>query len=301
MAESSSNSPSSTPGPIAEIDLGPSRLDQFLDNHQTKLIILAILIALGVVAYVIQQGLAEAEAQEAGSALLTAQNPDQYQAVINTWPESNAAASARLLLADLQWSDAQPDSIATLEEFISNDPEHPSLPTAKVSLGLRLLEQGKTAEASDILSEVADGESYIAPLACIALGDIAKAAGKGPEATQWYEKGQQNSSGQGNAFQGLAASRLLIVNAKPPTKITPALPAPAASDPSKTKVSPLQLIKPDTPDSTTEAQSSPPAPQPADVKPADVKPADAQSAVPKTAPKTDPKTDPKPAAPQKAN
>ena len=243
MAESSSNPPSNSSAPIAEIELGPSKTDQFLDNHQTKIIILAILIALGVVAYVISQGLAEAEAQEAGAALLSAEQPADYQTVIKTWPESHAAASASILLADLQWPDSQPDSIATLEEFINNHPEHPTLATAKVSLGLRLLEQGKADEAGEILAEVADGDSYIAPLACIALGDIAKEAGESEEATQRYEKAQQGPSELGNAYKELATSRLLLVNAKPPVKIKPTLPEPKISPP----VSPPVLEIPDTP------------------------------------------------------
>lgn len=269
MAESSSNT--STPAPIAEIELGPSKMDQFLDNNQTKLIILAILLALGVVAYVIQQGLAEAEAQEAGAALLKAQEPDEFKAVINTWPESSAAASARLLLADVQWPDSQDDAIASLEEFISKYPGHPAHATARVSLGLRLLEQGKTTAASDILVEVAesDPDSYIAPLACIALGDIAKQAGNSADASQWYEKAQQDPSGRGNAYQGLAAARLRIVNAQPPTKIKPALPEASPSEKSEPKLSPPLLIKPDT---AEPGQDAPATPKAADANPANPAP-----------------------------
>lgn len=227
MAETSSKPSSDSHVPIAEIDLGPSKLDQFLDNHQNKLVIAAILIALGVVAYVIYDGLAQAKANDAGAALLSAQESGEYENVIKTWPETNAAASAKLLLADIQWADSQPDSIATLEEFINQHPQHPSIATAKTSLGLRLIEQGKTDEARDVLAEVVDNDAYryIAPMACIALGDIAKAEGKIADATQWYERAQQDSEGGKNAFESLASARLLIVNAKPPTKLKPQLPA----------------------------------------------------------------------------
>lgn len=267
MAETSSNPSPESPAPIAEISLGPSKLDQFLDNHQTKLVIAAILIALGVVAYVIYDGLSQAEANQAGAAFLVAQEPADYQEVIKTWPETNAAASAQLLLAQAQWPDSQPDSIASLETFISKYPQHPSVGTAKASLGLRLLDQGKTQEATEILTEVAETSAYayIAPMACIALGDVAKAAGEKATATQWYEKAQQGVDGQGNAFQGLAAARLLLVNAQPPKKIKPALPAPDAGQ----KRTPLKLEAPDTAESAVAekpaAQQSgapaPPAPE----------------------------------------
>jgi TolA-binding protein len=247
MAESSS-SPSSAPAPIAEIDHGPSKLDQFLDAHTKKLVIGVVLIALSVIAYVVYDGLAEAEAQEAGAALLTAEKASDYQDIIKQWPESNAAASAMPLLADLQWEDSQPESIETLENFISQHPEHPSIATAKVSLGLRLLEQGKTADAVASLTEVAesDSETYIAPLACIALGDIAKAAGKTDDAKKWYEKAQEDPSEQGNTFKDTAAARLTLVNAKPPVKIKPALPIPPAP-PSTPVPAPPATTQPDTP------------------------------------------------------
>ena len=265
MAESSSQPTPETGAPIAEIDLGPSKLDQFMDNHQTKIIIAAILAAIGVVAYVINDGLAEADANDAGAALLSAQKPNDYQEVIKTWPESNAAASARLLLADAQWPDSQPDSIATLEEFINNYPAHPSIGTAKTSLGLRLLDQGKTEQAQEVLTEVAENDSYsyIAPMASIALGDIAKAAGQTADASEWYEKAQLDSAGHGNAFQGLAAARLLLVNAKPPTKIKPSLPAVEKAK----KLSPLKLEVTDTQVQPAAEQSATPPSTPAPATP----------------------------------
>lgn len=263
MAESSS-SPSSAPAPIAEIDHGPSKLDQFLDAHTKKLVIGVILIALGVIAYVVYDGLAEAEAQKAGAALLEAEKASDYQEIIQQWPQSNAAASAHLLLADLQWADSQPESIETLENFISQHPEHPSIATAKVSLGLRLLEQGHTADAVTTLTEVAesDAATYIAPLACIALGDIAKAAGETGDAQAWYERAQEDPSEQGNAYKDTAAARLTLVNAKPPVKIKPALPVPPAPpapavppvspEPSPTPVpTPTAPTAPVTPDTDT--------------------------------------------------
>ena len=276
MAESTSQPTPETGAPIAEIDLGPSKLDQFMDNHQTKIIIAAILAAIGVVAYVINDGLAEADANDAGAALLSAQKPNDYQEVIKTWPESNAAASARLLLADAQWPDSQPDSIATLEEFINNYPAHPSIGTAKTSLGLRLLDQGKTEQAREILTEVAESDSYsyIAPMASIALGDIAKAAGQTADASEWYEKAQLDEAGYGNAFQSLANARLMLVNAEPPAKIKPALP----SEDQDAKLTPLKLEAPDTaeapatkPAAATPATAEAPAktaPNPAPVAPA---------------------------------
>ncbi|BDS06136.1 hypothetical protein NT6N_11760 [Oceaniferula spumae] len=218
-----------TPTPIAEIDHGPSKLDQFLDKHTAKLVIGAIVIALGVIGYVIYAGVERSKHEAAGSALNAAESVGGYQDVIKEWPGSKAAVSAQLLLAGAQWEDSQADAIKTLQDFLADHSDHPASATAKVSLGLRLLEQGKTDEATTVLTEVAndDTASYISPLAIITLGDIAKAAGKNDEAKNWYQKATADNTGQGNTFADTAKSRLDLVNAVPPTKIKPTAPDPA--------------------------------------------------------------------------
>ena len=217
-----------SPTPIAEIDHGPSKFDQFLDQHTTKLIIGAILIALGAVGFVIYSGLAEAKAEEAGSALTAAESISDYQDVIGQWPESKSAESATLLLAGAQAEESPEDAIQTLRDFIDKYPEHSAVATAKVSLGLKLAEQGSSDEAVTLLTEVADdaSASYISPLASISLGDIAKSAGNSEEAKSWYEKALEDVSDQGNTYADTAQARLLLVNAAPPTKVKPAPPAP---------------------------------------------------------------------------
>ena len=109
-----------TPTPIAEIDHGPSKFEQFLDNHQKKLLVAAILLLLGVIGYVVWSGLQEAEQHEAGAAFVKADEVADYQGVIKQYPGSNAAASSMPLLADMQWQDSQPDSIQTLQNFLEH-------------------------------------------------------------------------------------------------------------------------------------------------------------------------------------
>lgn len=227
MSESNTT-PSQTA--IAEIDHGPSKLDQFLDKHTSKLIIAAIVIALGVVAYVIKSGLDEGKAQEAGAALTSAETSAELEDVIAKWSGSESSATALPLLADSQWAEDQDKSVATLKKFISENPAHPAIATSKVSLGIKLLEQGKESEATELLTEVAESDtaSYIAPLAAITLGDIAKASGDTEKATNWYEKAKEDPSEQGNSFAQIAEIRLLLVSAQPPVKVQPALPEPPA-------------------------------------------------------------------------
>ena len=227
-----------SPTPFAEIDHGPSKLDLFLDAHQKKLIATAILLAIGVIAYVIYSGIAKGEAEDAGAALLTAEKPEAYQEVIDKWSTSKAAASAMPLMADTQGEKSPEKAIETLKSFIDNHSDHPTVDTAKVNLALRLLEQGKTSEAKEILTDVADNESdsYIAPLAFISLGDIAKAEGKKDEAKTWYEKATEDPTAQGNTYADAATNRLALVNALPPKKVKPAAPAPVVAPKAATPV-----------------------------------------------------------------
>lgn len=253
--------------PFAEIDHGPSKMDQFLDAHQKKLIIAAILIALGVIAYVIYSGIAEGEAQDAGAAMLTAEKAEEYQEVITKWPASNAAASALPLLADVQGEKSPDEAIQTLKDFLASNATHPVAATAKVSLALRLLEKGDTAEATTLLTEVTETEAdtYIAPLAYISLGDIAKAAGKKEEAKTWYEKAKGDSAEQSNSYTDAAAARLALVNANPPQKIKPTPPAPAPVAPPVAP--PAAPITPITPITPAPASVTPPVAPPAPTLP----------------------------------
>lgn len=254
-----------SPTPFAEIDLGPSKLDQFLDAHQKKLIALAILIAIGVIAYVIYSGIAKGKAEDAGAALLTAEKVEDYQKVIDQWPTSNAAASALPLMAEAQGIESPEQAIETLRGFLDSNPAHPATATAKVSLALRLLEQGNTDEATTILTEVAEGDSsYITPLACICLGDIAKQAGNKKAAKTWYEKAKEDPTEQGNTYSDAAEARLQLVNALPPTKIKPAPKAPPAPPVTPAPPAPAVTPAPAPANPAPATQEAPTAPAPAE-------------------------------------
>lgn len=271
-----------SPTPFAEIDHGPSKLDQFLDAHQKKLIIAAILLAIGVIAYVIYSGIAKGESEDAGSALLAAEKVTDYQEVIKKWPNSKSATTALPLMADLQGADAPKEAIQTLKDFLDSNSDHPAAATAKVSLALRQLEQGNTEDAITLLTEVSetDSDSYIAPLAYLILGDVAKAAGNKADATTWYEKAKEDPTKQGNTFSDTASARIALVNALPPTKIKPAPPAPAVP-PAAPAVKPAPNADP-TAKPTEKPPVKPPVQPP--VKPADPTPTPTPAPAPAPAP-----------------
>ena len=221
-----------TPTPIAELDHGPSKFEIFLEENQKLLIAGAIAIFLGVLGYVGFTSFAEMKAAEAGEALASAEQDEQFQAVLAQFPESASAGSAALLLANNQADESNQAAIDALQDFIASYPNHPALATATTNLGLRLLNEGKFDEAQDQLSTVEDipGSDYIAPIATIGLGDIAKQKGDLDLAKQHYEAVSNlvaevagdstlENINKFAAYTQMANTRLRFLNAKAPAEV----------------------------------------------------------------------------------
>jgi len=271
-----------TPRPLGEISQEPSSFDQFLDRNQKNLMILAVVVVIAAAAFIIYRGLQKSHQHTAGAALSQADDLASLQTIVKDYPETPAGGSARLLLAERQWTDGlQDDSISTLRSFISEQAEHPALATAKSSLASKLASQGKADEATKIFEEiVSGGEStrFLAPYALLSLGDLAKNADKPDEARKYYERAQNEFPGSN--FATTASSRIGILNAKPPVEIEPPpAPAPAPGDaPLPENLLSLPGLTPSAP--APEA----PAPAPEAPAPASEAPAPAPEA-PATAPK----------------
>ncbi len=224
MAEESTESAR----PLAEISHGPSAFEAFLDRNQKGLVVCAILLALAGAAVIVVRGLKQAKMEEAGGALGKATTITEFQQVIQKYPDSAVAGSAKLLLADKQVAEQDREgSIETLRGFISANPDHPAVPAAKARLATSLIAQNKTAEAEPLLHELADStkSTYLAPYALIALGDLAKAAGKTDEAEADYKRVEDTF---GPPFGNVAGNNRRLVKFKMPVEIDapPPLPTP---------------------------------------------------------------------------
>ena len=220
-----------TPVPLAEISQGPNAFEAFLDRNQKNLVILAILLVLGTAAYVIYRGIQKSHQETAGAALNKAADLPALQAVINDHPDTNAAGSAMVLLADRQWLDGQQDAaIGTLRKFIDSNPGHPALPTARASLGSKLMSQGKSADATKVFQDVIDDPNarFIAPYALISSGDIAIVAGEADKAEAFYNRVKTDFPE--SSFVDTATRRIATLKAKPPVEIE-APPAPKTETP----------------------------------------------------------------------
>ncbi|GAA5495659.1 hypothetical protein Rhal01_01838 [Rubritalea halochordaticola] len=261
-----------TPTPIAEIDHGPSKFEVFLEENQKKLIILAVAVFLGVLAYVFFSGYGEMQEQQASAKMQTG----EYQATIQEYPGTKSAAAATIFLADEKAQSSNQEGIDQLQGFGTQFTDYPGTPSATVRLGLRLLDEGKTDEAEAQLSSVLDSEeaAYIAPLAKLALGDIALKNGNKEKAKTLYtevSKLDQDGSTEAidtySGFISQAKARLNLMNAKAPREVQPK-PAVTPAAPEADKAEPAE--QPATP----EADEQPQEEKAADTEQADT-PADA--------------------------
>ncbi len=221
--------PSATGGPLGEISQAPPALEMFLDRHQMKLIVLAVLLALFAVAYVIYEGIGESKRESAGAQLVKAEDASDLQGVVNNYPGTAAAESAKLLLAEKQWLEGQQDdAIRTLEEFVAGDPAHPARPSALASLAAKLLAQGRAEEAEEMFNDLTSypDAGHIAPYAFIMLGDIHLSKGDKEAAAKAYETVERDHFG--SAFSQQAMQRRLLLKAVPPVEVEEKITVPDA-------------------------------------------------------------------------
>lgn len=221
--------------PLAEINLGPSKFEQFLEKNHRLLIALLVLITIASAAYIVIRGVEKSREQSAGAVLSKANDVASLQEVIKQHANTKAAASAKILLADKQASEGKTDAaILTLKDFIATHGDHAAIPTASAKLASLLMGQGNASEASAIFQDiVADPKArYIAPYALICLGDIAKAGGDAAKAESYFN--QVKTEHAESSFASMANDRLAMVKTKLPVEVEPPPPAPAP-EPQKAK------------------------------------------------------------------
>jgi tetratricopeptide (TPR) repeat protein len=168
-----------------------------------------------------------------------------------------------VLLANSQWTAGKKDeAVGTLQKFIASSPKHPAVPTAKASLGSKLMIQGKSGDASKVFEDLSSDPTarFIAPFALISLGDIARAAGDSDKAEPFYTKVKTDFPE--SSFADTASKRIATLKAKAPLEIEPP-PAPATPAAS---TDPMEALKASLPPGVTvtpsPAQPEAPAPSP---------------------------------------
>ncbi len=227
---------------IGSIGIGPSKQDIFLNRHYRKLILAGVIVATAAslgIAWFSHNNDRKAEAGARVVAAmktqtLTAAHPSaSYDAktleeIQNEYADTASAPTARLLenLSLLSGTEEQAKAALAGLETISQDATVTPMLRARAlcALATYSMDKGDDATAATHWNALlALGESPYSALACMSLGDIAKAAGKKEEARQHYQQAMNTcQTSQLVLDQNLIATRLLLLDVDAPRPVAPA-------------------------------------------------------------------------------
>lgn len=186
-----------TPQPLAEIPIGPSEFEQFLDRNQKRLIFFAILIVLAGAAIIVHRGLkATAEKSAAAALVLTYDevtgryDVEALRAMETDHAGTPAARTSVYLLAEALWAEGKmEESLKIFEEFLVENPSGELHDKALLALAEHYRSSGDTEKALDTYGRLLDtGNEAYSPIALINMGDMYRASGDVEKARQCYEK-----------------------------------------------------------------------------------------------------------------
>jgi len=220
----------------------------FWERFKKEITAALVIVLLGVIAFTGYRFYSDRRAAAASALLASAKNAQEYQQVIQRYPNSVAAADAYLLLAEAQRSEKNfAEANTTLQTFISKYPQHEFVSTARMAMAANLESMGKTDEALTMYQQIASAypNSFNAPMALLSQVYILKAKNRNDDARRicetiltqyrtsiWASEAMQqlrlikpiNPPAPGPA-QGITAPPLL---ARPPVPAAPPAPAPQA-------------------------------------------------------------------------
>lgn len=186
-----------TSSPIAEISHEPSKFDSFLEQNQTKLIIIAILVTLLAIGALVFKGLGEMKDQAEGSQLAAAETEEEFRAVMGSGSDA-VKSTAMLLLSDEQAKgglEGKEAAIATLEELLTNYGTSEVAVDAKLRIARLMLDLGKLDESEsklkNILSSSDSGHTKV--IAQAILADLTLQDGRLNESKKYYEESLENT------------------------------------------------------------------------------------------------------------
>ena len=203
------------------------------EKYKLPLLLGLTLLVLAAVGFGYYENYQARNAAAAGVLLDSAKTEADYQKVLDTYPGSNAAANASLLLGRAKYNAKDYAGAAQVwRDFAAKFPQHSLVPDALIGAAGALEAQGKLDEARALYQRVATSyqSSYAAPLARLSEATLLLAQRKTDEAKHIYED-VIASSPKSDASQ-MAEQGLHTINALPPLGVSPAAsaaPAPVAS------------------------------------------------------------------------
>ncbi len=223
---------------FAEISVGPSKHEQFLDQHYRKLAVGLCACAAVVAGFIIYNGVNDATEHEAAAALVAAMPESNtleitlddagLKNVVANYAETRAAVTADYLQAISLWkSGKKAEGVEKMKAFIETAPTDEWRAQASVALACHYMSEGKKEEASSLFRSVVDsGNPTFSGFAMLCLGDLARGMKDDAAAGNYYR--DLNSKLSDSAFASKALpvykQREELFGIQAPTYVTPATP-----------------------------------------------------------------------------
>jgi TolA-binding protein len=199
----------------------------FWERFKSWIIAALIVVLLGVIGFAGYRFYSDRRASSASVLLASAKNAQDYQQIIARFPNTPAGADAYLLLAEAQRTEKNyAEANATLQVFITRNPNHELVSTARMATAANLESMGKNDEALSTYQQIAASypNSFNAPLALLSQVYILKALNRDEEARRICETiltQYRESFWAGEAMQQL---HMLKSSAPPEPTGTPTIP-----------------------------------------------------------------------------
>jgi len=199
----------------------------FWERFKYQIVAGLIILLVALVGFIGYRFYSDRQAATASTLLASAKGAQDYEQLIARYPDTPAGADAYLLLAEVQRREEKfAEANATLQVFVTKNPNHEFVSTARMSMGANLESMGKSDEALSLYQQIASRypNSFNAPLALLSQVYLLKAKNQTEEARRICEAiltQYRTSFWAGEAFQEL---RLLKPSAPPEPAATPTIP-----------------------------------------------------------------------------
>lgn len=200
----------------------------FWERFKSWIIAALIVMLLAVAVFAGYRLYSDHRASAASALLTTAKNAQDYQQIIARFPNTPAGADAYILLAEAQRSEKNyAEANATLQVFITKNPNHELVSTARMAMAANSESMRKRNEALSMYQQIAATypNSFNAPLALLSQVYILKGLNRDEEARRICETiltQYRESFWAGEAMQQL---RLLKPSGPPESIAKPTVPA----------------------------------------------------------------------------
>src|SRR5437773_9893981 len=128
----------------------------FWERFKKEIVAVFIILVLALIGFMGYRLYSDRQAATASALLASAKSAQDYQQVIARYPTTPAGADAYLLLAEAQRSEKKfAEANATLQVFITKNPNHEFVSTARMAMAANLESMGKSDEALSMYQQIA--------------------------------------------------------------------------------------------------------------------------------------------------